>query len=119
MDEVGIEPTSSIGDALAMRPLRKIPAGILLPLAELVLRNRGFRHLRMATRTLPWTRKPLKRLDLNFYIMIDPTLCVTLALALRSHKQIVSVCKTVRLNNCEATSLLVTSLRSNLTFCVS
>ena len=37
MDEVGIEPTSSIGDALAMRPLRKIPAGILLPLAELVL----------------------------------------------------------------------------------
>ena len=37
MDEVGIEPTSSIGDALAMRPLRKIPAGILLPLAELIL----------------------------------------------------------------------------------
>ena len=37
MDEVGIEPTSSIGDALAMRPLHKIPAGILLPLAELIL----------------------------------------------------------------------------------
>ena len=42
MDEVGIEPTSSIGDALAMRPLRKIPAGILLPLAELVLGIRDF-----------------------------------------------------------------------------
>ena len=37
MDEGGIEPPSSIGDALAMRPLRKIPAGILLPLAELIL----------------------------------------------------------------------------------
>ena len=37
MDEVGIEPTSSIGDALAMRPLHKMPAGILLPLAELIL----------------------------------------------------------------------------------
>ena len=28
-------------------------------------------------------RKPLKRLDLNFYIIINPTECVTLALALR------------------------------------
>ena len=37
MDEVGIEPTSSIGDALAMRPLRPTPAGIGLPLAELIL----------------------------------------------------------------------------------
>ena len=37
MDEVGIEPTSSIGDALAMRPLRPMPAGIGLPLAELIL----------------------------------------------------------------------------------
>ena len=46
MDEVGIEPTSSIGDALAMRPLRKIPAGILLPLAELVLGIRDFAPLR-------------------------------------------------------------------------
>ena len=86
MEKARIERTFSIGDALAMRPLRKIPAGILLPLAELVLGNRGFRHLRMATRTLPWTRKPLKRLDLNFYIMIVPTLCVTLALALRSRE---------------------------------
>ena len=37
-------------------------------------------------------RKPLKRLDLNFYIMIVPTLCVTLALALRSREQTGSVC---------------------------
>ena len=37
MDEGGIEPPSSIRDALAMRPLHKIPAGILLPLAELIL----------------------------------------------------------------------------------
>ena len=37
MDEVGIEPTSSIGDALAMRPLRPTPAGVGLPLAELIL----------------------------------------------------------------------------------
>ena len=47
MDEVGIEPTSSTGDALAMRPLRKIPAGILLPLAELILGNREFRSIAM------------------------------------------------------------------------
>ena len=40
MDEEGIEPPSSIGDALAMRPLRKIPAGILLPLAELIFGER-------------------------------------------------------------------------------
>ena len=32
-----IERPFPIGDALAMRPLRKIPAGILLPLAELIL----------------------------------------------------------------------------------
>ena len=37
MDEGGIEPPSSIGDALAMRPLRPMPAGIGLPLAELIL----------------------------------------------------------------------------------
>ena len=35
-----IERPFPIGDALAMRPLRKIPAGILLPLAELVLGER-------------------------------------------------------------------------------
>ena len=46
MDEVGIEPTSSIGDALAMRPLHKIPAGILLPLAELILGSGDFAPLR-------------------------------------------------------------------------
>ena len=46
MDEVGIEPTSSIGDALAMRPLHKIPAGILLPLAELILGIGDFAPLR-------------------------------------------------------------------------
>ena len=37
MKKARIERTFSIGDALAMRPLRKIPAGILLPLAELIL----------------------------------------------------------------------------------
>ena len=97
MDEVGIEPTSSIGDALAMRPLRKIPAGILLPLAELILGIRDFAlcgerpgaHGSQANRG---PRKPLKRLDLNFYIIINPTECVTLALALRSREQTGSVC---------------------------
>ena len=34
-------------------------------------------------------RKPLKRLDLNFHIIIVPTLCGKLALALRSREQIV------------------------------
>ena len=115
MDEVGIEPTSSVGDALAMRPLRKIPAGILLPLAELVLGIKDFAPLRwsdqglmvpkgnhtVCKQTVPaqfskgklsgslanrGPRKPLKRLDLNFYIIIDPTECVTLALALRSRE---------------------------------
>ena len=52
MDEVGIEPTSSIGDALAMRPLRKIPAGILLPLAELILGIRDFAPLRWSDQGL-------------------------------------------------------------------
>ena len=37
MDEGGIEPPSSIRDALAMRPLRPTPAGVGLPLAELIL----------------------------------------------------------------------------------
>ena len=35
-----IERPFPIGDALAMRPLRKIPAGILLPLAELIFGER-------------------------------------------------------------------------------
>ena len=42
MGKARIERTFPIGDALAMRPLRKIPAGILLPLAELVLGIRDF-----------------------------------------------------------------------------
>ena len=42
MEKARIERTFSIGDALAMRPLRKIPAGILLPLAELILGIRDF-----------------------------------------------------------------------------
>ena len=79
MGKARIERTFPIGDALAMRPLRKIPVGILLPLAELILGNRRFRSIAMerpgALPTGP--RKPLKRLDLNFYIMIVPTLCVT------------------------------------------
>ena len=37
MKKARIERTFSIGDALAMCPLHKIPAGILLPLAELIL----------------------------------------------------------------------------------
>ena len=36
MKKARIERTFSIGDALAMCPLHKIPAGILLPLAELI-----------------------------------------------------------------------------------
>ena len=48
--------------------------------------------LSVAPRALPWTRKPLKRLDLNFYIMTVPTLCGKLALALRSCEQMGSVC---------------------------
>ena len=46
MKKARIERTFFIGDALAMRPLRKIPAGILLPLAELVLGIRDFAPLR-------------------------------------------------------------------------
>ena len=108
MDEVGIEPTSSIGDALAMasskslRELRrKIPAGILLPLAELILGIRDFAPLRwsdqglmvpkgnhtVCLQTVPaqfskgklsgslanrGPRKPLKRLDLNFLSLPYP-----------------------------------------------
>ena len=37
MKKARIERTFSIGDALAMRPLRPMPAGIGLPLAELIL----------------------------------------------------------------------------------
>ena len=87
-----------------MRPLRKIPAGILLPLAELILGIGDFAPLRwsdqglmvpkgnhtVCKQTVPaqfskgklsgslanrGPRKPLKRLDLNFYIITDPTLC--------------------------------------------
>ena len=107
MGKARIERTFSIGDALAMRPLRKIPAGILLPLAELILGKRDFAPLRwsdqglmvpkgnhtVCKQTVPaqfssgklsgslanrGPRKPLKRLDLNFYIMTDPTECETL-----------------------------------------
>ena len=68
MDEVGIEPTSSIGDALAMRPLRKIPAGILLPLAELIFGERRFRSIAMERPkgSALWTSASLERLDLTF-----------------------------------------------------
>ena len=37
MKKARIERTFSIGDALAMRPLRPTPAGVGLPLAELIL----------------------------------------------------------------------------------
>ena len=37
MEKARIERAFSIGDALAMRPLRPMPAGIGLPLAELIL----------------------------------------------------------------------------------
>ena len=37
MEKARIERTFSIEDALAMRPLRPTPAGIGLPLAELIL----------------------------------------------------------------------------------
>ena len=37
MKKARIERAFSIGDALAMRPLRPTPAGIGLPLAELIL----------------------------------------------------------------------------------
>ena len=76
MGKARIERTFPIGDALAMRPLRKIPAGILLPLAELILGIRDFAFCGRRPGALPTgPRKPLKRLDLNFYIIIDPTLC--------------------------------------------
>ena len=52
MEKARIERTFSIGDALAMRPLRKIPAGILLPLAELVLGIRDFAPLRWSDQGL-------------------------------------------------------------------
>ena len=84
-----------------MRPLRKIPAGILLPLAELILGIGDFAPLRwsdqglmvpkgnhtVCLQTVPaqfskgklsgslanrGPRKPLKRLDLNFHIIIAP-----------------------------------------------
>ena len=74
MKKARIERTFFIGDALAMRPLRKIPAGILLPLAELVLGIKRFRSIAMerpgALPTGP--RKPLKRLDLNFLSLTTP-----------------------------------------------
>ena len=113
MGKARIERTFPIGDALAiassksLRELRrKIPAGILLPLAELILGKRDFAPLRwsdqglmvpkgnhtVCKQTVPaqfskgklsgslanrGPRKPLKRLDLNFYIITVPTLCVT------------------------------------------
>ena len=67
MDEVGIEPTSSIGDALAMRPLRKIPAGILLPLAELILGIGDFAFCGRRPGLCPGPAS-LERLDLTFLI---------------------------------------------------
>ena len=60
MDEVGIEPTSSIGDALAMRPLHKMPAGILLPLAELILGIGDFALCGDAT-TVPYGNRTVSR----------------------------------------------------------
>ena len=73
-----IERPFPIGDALAMRPLRKIPAGILLPLAELIFGEGDFARCDGRPGALPTgPRKPLKRLDLNFYIITVPTLCVT------------------------------------------
>ena len=92
MDEVGFEPTSSIGDALAiassksLRELLQIPAGIWLPLAELILGRGDFALCGDATtvpcgnrtvskgncvvckanRALPWTSASLERLDLTF-----------------------------------------------------
>ena len=128
MGKARIERTFPIWDALAMasskslRELRrKIPAGILLPLAELILGIRDFAPLRwsdqglmvpkgnhtVCKQTVPaqfskgklsgslanrGPRKPLKRLDLNFYIITVPTLCVTLALALRSRESQGSEC---------------------------
>ena len=62
-----IERTFSIGDALAMRPLRQMPAGIWLPLAELILGIGDFALCGERPGALPaGPRKPLKRLDLNF-----------------------------------------------------
>ena len=60
MDEVGIEPTSSIGDALAMRPLHPMPAGIGLPLAELILGIRDFALCGGAT-TVPYGNRTVSR----------------------------------------------------------
>ena len=72
-----IERPFPIGDALAMRPLRPMPAGIRLPLAELILGEGDFAPLRWSDQgALPsGPRKPLKRLDLNFFDMTDPTEC--------------------------------------------
>ena len=67
MDEVGIEPTSSIGDALAMRPLRPMPAGIGLPLAELIWGKGDFALCGERPKgSALWTSASLERLDLTF-----------------------------------------------------
>ena len=73
MDEVGIDPTSSIGDALAiassksLRELLQIPAGIGLPLAELILGRGDFAFCgRRPKGSALWTSASLERLDLTF-----------------------------------------------------
>ena len=84
MKKARIERTFFIGDALAIassKSLRELHTKYLrvfcYPLLSLFW-GRGFRPLRRATRTLSWTCKPLKRLDLNFGIITDPTECETL-----------------------------------------
>ena len=73
MEEVGIEPTSSIGDALAMRPLHPMPAGIGLPLAELILGRGDFAFCgRRPKGSALWTSASLERLDLTFSSLLTP-----------------------------------------------
>ena len=65
----------------------KIPAGILLPLAELILGKRDFARCDGRPKGAAlWTSASLERLERTFLDMNAPTECVKLALALRSHK---------------------------------
>ena len=64
----------------------KIPAGILLPLAELIL-GKGISPVATGDQGLcPLDPASLERLERTFLDMNAPTECVKLALALRSHK---------------------------------
>ena len=74
-----------------MRPLHKMPAGILLPLAELIL-GKEISPSAEGDQGAALDLQALKGLTQLLY-HDRPTLCVKLALAQRSRKQTESVCE--------------------------